>query len=92
MARRTDVARLTGPVVVMRESGEDEEGGGGARKAMLIAKVCAATWPQRRGNMLRSWFAGCRVDLKVAVEVSWLGPNLRVHMCLVSTFVPTEPK
>lgn len=58
VARRTNVARLTGLVVVMRESGEDEGGGGGARVATLIAKICAATWPQRRGNMLRSWFAG----------------------------------
>ena len=33
VARSTGVARLTIPVVVMREDGEDE--GGGARKAVL---------------------------------------------------------
>jgi hypothetical protein len=65
----------------MREDGVDE--GGGARKAVLGAEVDTATWPQRQGNMLRSWFARRWAEVDVAVNVSWLGPNLRVHMCLI---------
>ena len=80
-------SRLTSPVVVMR--GGDAEDGRGARKTVLVAEVDAATWPQRRGSMLRSWFGRRRrwVGVDVAVNnVSWLGHNLRVHIRLVSTF------